>query len=105
MWMVDPKTLCRNHLLGEHVECHMFVGTLNKGASIKGYIDKGLLEIHNLKRRHSSLVSEMKRRGFLHNSPLPKYKNKKRGRINIIENLDCLSERCSKCRDLIMEVK
>lgn len=25
MWGVDPSAMCRNHLLGEHVEMHMFV--------------------------------------------------------------------------------
>ena len=29
-WMVDPRLLCRKHLLGEHVENHMFIGTLKR---------------------------------------------------------------------------
>ena len=24
MWMVNPRIMCRQHLLGEHVEIHMF---------------------------------------------------------------------------------
>ena len=34
MWMIDPKLLCRKHLLGEHLEIHMFVGTINKGINV-----------------------------------------------------------------------
>jgi hypothetical protein len=30
MWMVDPRLVCSKHLLGEHVELHMFVGCLLK---------------------------------------------------------------------------
>jgi len=26
MWMLNPKALCRKHLMGEHVEIHMLVG-------------------------------------------------------------------------------
>jgi len=66
MWMVNPKIMCRQHLLGEHVEIHMFVGTLSRGKSVKGYLEKGLLEVHNLYWRHEELVEEMKRRGTVH---------------------------------------
>jgi len=60
MWMVNPKIMCRQHLLGEHVEIHMFVGTLSRGKSVKGYLEKGLLEVHNLYWRHEELVEEIK---------------------------------------------
>lgn len=31
MWLVPPSHMCRKHLLGEHVELHMLLGTLKKG--------------------------------------------------------------------------
>ena len=34
MWMIDPTMLCTKHLLGEHVELHMFVGTINKNKKL-----------------------------------------------------------------------
>ena len=34
MWNVDPKLMCNKHLLGEHVEMHMFFGTIQKGISM-----------------------------------------------------------------------
>jgi len=64
--MVDPRILCRQHLLGEHAELHMFIGALGRGLSVKGYLEKNLLEIHNLHGRHEELVREMKRRGYKH---------------------------------------
>ena len=84
--MVNPKRLCRNHLLGEHKELHQLIGSLNKGKSVKGHIEKGQIEIHNIKKRHKELVKEMLSRGYKHNSILPKFKDYKAGKINIYEN-------------------
>ena len=71
MWMVDPSVMCRQHLLGEHVECHMFRGSLLKGRSLQGFSEAGLLDSRRLARRHHDLVAEMTRRGYGHASPLP----------------------------------
>lgn len=57
--MINPKTMCRKHRLGEHVECHMFVGTIRRGRNVRGYLQKGLLEIHNIQKRHDELAEEM----------------------------------------------
>lgn len=70
MWMVNPVMMCQQHLLGEHVELHMFVGTLKKKINIRGYIDNNLLEPCSIKTRHDELVKEMKKRGLNHKSPL-----------------------------------
>lgn len=96
--MVNPKTMCRNHLLGEHVECHMFVGTIRRGKNINGYIQKGLVEIHNLSNRHDELAREMKRRGYKHNSPIEFVCEKKTGKINRKQNTIQLYNRCAECR-------
>lgn len=71
MWMTDPRIMCRQHLLGEHVEHHMFVGTIQRGKSLDGYIADNLMEPASLSRRHAELVEEMQRRGMRHKSPLP----------------------------------
>jgi hypothetical protein len=70
MWMVNPRRMCRRHLLGEHVELHLLVSTINSGHSIAGYIKNNLLEPRSIKMRHEELVKEMKRRGYNHRSPL-----------------------------------
>lgn len=71
MWMCDPKILCRQHLLGDHVELHMFLGHIRKGKRIDGYIAKNCLEMTSIESRHDELVTEMLRRGMNHKSPLP----------------------------------
>ena len=83
----------------------MFVGTINKGISIQGYIDKGLLEIHNLKLRHKLLMKEMIRRGMKHRSSLPTFKEKVQGNIDRDKNLKELSNRCKECRKLQLKEK
>ena len=97
MWNVDPSRMCRRHLLGEHVECHMFVGVLNKGISVTGYLNNGLLEIHNLRKRHDELVVEMLKRGYSHNKKLPEFKEKVMGSIDTNINAAELKKRCKEC--------
>ena len=70
MWKVNPELMCRKHLLGEHLEMHMFIGCLLKGKNIQGYINKGLIEVDKIRERHEQLKEEMEKRGYVHNSPL-----------------------------------
>jgi len=72
MWMVPPSHMCNKHLVGEHVELHMFIGSLNKRIKMDGYIKNNCLEPLSLEKRHTHIVEEMKKRGMKHNSPLPK---------------------------------
>lgn len=97
MWMVDPKIMCRQHLLGEHVECHMFAGTLAKGKSIQGYLDKGLVEVGSLSSRHDDLAKEMAWRGYSHNSPMPVIHCPEMGSVDEICSLKDLLGRCPEC--------
>ncbi len=103
MWNVDPKLLCRKHLLGEHVETHMFAGTIKKGIKYNGYIKNKLLEIHNLKKRHDIIAEEMVRRGYNHRTPLNFESDIVIGEIDVEANLKDLFERCQECRKLIIE--
>jgi len=68
MWMVDPRIMCRKHLLGEHVELHMFVGSINKGVDLTGYLRDNLMEPRAIVARHWQLVQEMEARGYRHKS-------------------------------------
>jgi hypothetical protein len=105
MWKIDPVLLCRKHLLGEHVEMHMFVGTIRRGKSISGFIETGLVEVHYLAARHEELAAEMIRRGFIHKSPLPKFTHGRAGTIDVKGNLAELSRRCDACRNRIKRAK
>jgi len=69
MWTVDPKTLCRNHLLGEHYELHKHRHRFVKKHSMKGYIEKNQIFPRLMKQRHDELAAEMLRRGYNHSSP------------------------------------
>ena len=97
MWLVNPKRLCRQHLLGEHKELHQLVGSIIKGKSIQGHIDKGQVEIPKIKTRHKELVKEMFARGYKHQSKLKPFKVFKAGKINILENEYELERRCKNC--------
>lgn len=75
IWDLAPERLCRPHLLGEHRELHAVWAVLTRGRT--GYSRhpetlrwKGKLRA--LYRRHDALVEEMARRGYRHQSPLPK---------------------------------
>lgn len=98
MWNLPPEKMCNQHLLGEHKELHQAVGSLNKGRSLRGHIEKGQIEVHNIKKRHDALIKEMLNRGFKHKSPLPDFKNFRAGKIDKKFNKKDLMSRCEKCR-------
>ena len=102
MWMVDPKCMCNQHLLGEHVELHMLAGTLAKGKSIRGFLSYGLLEPQHMQERHAALVDEMRARGMRHKSPLPvvTVSQRQHGRVDTLKSKRDLTERCAKCAAL-----
>jgi hypothetical protein len=96
--MVNPKRMCDQHLLGEHVELHMLVGSIRLKKSLTGFVANGLIEVASIRRRHQELVREMARRGFRHQSPLPRFPAKKLGRVVRKKSLANLLARCKACR-------
>lgn len=104
MWMVPPQHMCRQHLLGEHVEIHMLVGSLSRNKSIQGFIDKGLIEPMAIVARHDEIVQEMSRRGYNHRSPLPRFITIPRkyfeARVDVDQSWADLIHRCDECCDL-----
>lgn len=106
MWGVDPRLLCDQHLLGEHVEMHMFLGGIRKAHSVQGYIDRGIVDPHRVWARHEALVVEMQRRGVHHRSPmvltvedLAAIAALPAAIIDAEANLAELARRCERCRD------
>ena len=109
MWMVEPSCMCRQHLLGEHCEIHMFLGTIKKGLNVSGYAQNNLLELNSLFCRHEKLVNEMVKRGYNHNTPLTQddvlslvksnahCDKVKDIRVNHFESEKVLLERCNRC--------
>jgi hypothetical protein len=84
MWLVDPEIMCRKHLLGEHLELHMLLGAMQKGKSVKGYIDSDIFEPKSLFSRHTELKVEMKIRGYNHTTEM--------SRSNVLETINRLPE-------------
>lgn len=73
IWDVDPKILCRQHLLGEHRELHALWTIIKHGKS--GYAKhpetlRWYGKLPALRKRHELLVAEMERRGYTHATPL-----------------------------------
>jgi len=111
MWMVNPKIMCKNHLLGEHRELHMLVGSINKKINLQGYVDNNCLETKAIRKRHKELIKEMKRRGWNHYSPLPKFniqylsKHIKNAKVDKHKSLTELCNRCSICKKNFIKAK
>ncbi|OHD22917.1 MAG: hypothetical protein A2Y38_19845 [Spirochaetes bacterium GWB1_59_5] len=108
MWMVPPETMCRQHLLGEHVELHMFVGTIKKGRGIDGFLEQRILEPFAIEQRHEALVAEMTRRGYNHKSPLysPALPLKlKQVTVDAKASLTKLLRRCPECSALHSKIE
>ncbi|MCM8780600.1 MAG: pyrimidine dimer DNA glycosylase/endonuclease V [Candidatus Omnitrophica bacterium] len=73
IWDVEPKRLCRNHLLGEHRELHAVWSILTnnkKGYSCHPETLRWKGKLLALYFRHQSLAKEMKKRGYIHKSNL-----------------------------------
>ena len=104
MWMVNPDVLCKQHLLGEHVECHMFAGTLNRKLQVYGYVENNLFEPHSLRSRHDALAVEIEKRGGAHRSPLQDFsisylpQEVQDARVDKEAALNELLRRCAKCK-------
>jgi len=117
LWLGIPVYyLCDQHLLGEHSECHMFIGSILRGISIQGYIDRGLVEPWAIEERHDLLAAAMQYRwgGWkedAHHSELsmkqiactrqPKWEHIKLTDEQKAANFVTLMNRCANCRALI----
>ena len=103
MWMVPPEVMCRKHLLGEHVEIHMMVGSLRRGRSIAGHLERKQLEPCAAQQRHSALAAELRRRGYRHVSPLPGHGQltamQRAVKVDAAWSLIELRRRCAECAD------
>lgn len=104
MWMTDPKTLCRKHLLGEHGEIHKHRHNFVSGHSIAGR--RGQIEPLAMQARHDALAAEMVRRGYNHASPYTQpdtsaYGDLSAWRVDVDESARELVKRCKDCAALI----
>jgi len=99
--MVEPSSMCRSHLLGEHGEIHKHRHNFVKGHSIEGR--RGQIEPVEMKARHDALAAEMLRRGYNHKSPyeqpdLSGYDLSGHG-VDVEESIRELKSRCADCAE------
>jgi hypothetical protein len=97
MWLVNPRLMCRQHLLGEHVEMHMFVGHIRLGRKLGRYASEGMVDTRKIQARHDQLVAEMGFRGYDHKSPMNYADKLAEGRVNKATSLQELLRRCPEC--------
>jgi hypothetical protein len=105
--MVNPRILCRQHLLGEHNEIHKHRHVFEKKQSIAGRY--GQIEPESMKKRHDELAAEMIRRGYKHDSPyeqpdisyLPE--RDRFGTVDRETSLRLLISRCQDCSSRYVE--
>ena len=108
MWMLPPEGMCRKHLLGEHVELHMLLGSMRRGKNMDGFLSGGLVDPQLVFARHEELVAEMIRRRFKHTSPIDASECASLAAryigstsINIAANAAELQRRCPDCTQLM----
>ena len=112
MWMVDPRYLCKRHLLGEHGELHKHRPSFVKQHSIAGRVQPGAVQIEPLSMaaRHRILVTEMLLRECKHDSPyeepdlsyLPQLHRE--ARVDSAQSVVDLYSRCYMCRERLRPV-
>lgn len=91
IWDIDPKLLCRKHLLGEHRELHAIWNILKHGK--KGYINhpetkRWVGKLPALRTRHELLVEEMTRRGYVHETSLPEVSAGDKEQTELVNTLE-----------------
>lgn len=77
IWDINPKHLCRKHLLAEHRELHGLWNIITKHKCKGGYSChpetlRWIGKENALYLRHESLIEEFSKRGYNHHTPLDK---------------------------------
>jgi hypothetical protein len=91
VWDINPRLLCRKHLLAEHRELHGLWNILTKHGGRGGYSRhpetlRWVGKLAALYARHQALVDEFVRRGYRHLTPLDKALAKGKAKQNLFIN-------------------
>lgn len=104
---LDPRDLCRSHLLANHNEAHQLAGYLanahlGDGGHLRkllGHAARGQIDLTELREWHDACAREMVRRGYIHESPLEYDLNVPIGAGAIGRaSTNRVDRRCSDCR-------
>lgn len=106
-WLADPELMCKQHLLGEHLEAHIFLSKMQKGYSLEGF-RKGSMFFgaEYIKYRHDKIAKLLKQP---HKTPLwlgdleeVNYPLRNPNERDFAKSNSDLYGRCQKCRDVRM---
>lgn len=99
MWMVDPRILCRAHLIDEHGEIHKFRHCFVKQYKMDGRM--GQIDPSKMKERHDELAKEMLQRGYNHHSSYeqPDVSYLPDMSVDPIQSIRDLFGRCEDCKN------
>jgi len=105
--MLDPRIMCKKHILGEHGEIHKHRHNFVKKHSIKGRIFPIVqIEPASMKKRHDELAKYLNHKSEYEMpdiSHLPH--NQREAKVDKNISISDLSERCEVCRKLMKEAK
>lgn len=102
MWMVDPRLMCIQHIIGEHGEIHKHRHNFVKRHSITGRITPVVqIEPLTMKKRHDELARFLKNHHSSYSLPDLSYlpENEVNAKVDVQASLKDLHARCSKCRE------
>ena len=110
-WNIEPLALCRQHLLGAHVETHMLAGSLRRATegsrlharSIAGLTCAGYIDPSRNVAIHEQLAAEMVRRGMSHRSPVLPLAGQQGKLLGEERTIEDLIQRCPMCAERIRE--
>ncbi len=109
MWMVDPKILCKQHLMGEYREHFAIAGLMRLKRNFFGYIRNNLVEPKSIKDRFYAIRNEMLNRGY---KPEKDWKEPdvsylpeeiQNYKVDVQSSQDDLLNRCTECRSRFEE--
>lgn len=91
VWDINPKCLCRKHLLAEHRELHGLWNILTKHKGRGGYSRhpetlRWVGKTRALYERHEALIKEFSKRGYKHHTPLDRKLAKGKASQNVFIN-------------------
>ena len=105
MHMINPASLCRAHLLGEHGEIHKHRHNFVKRHSMTKRVELRQIEPLAMASRHDALAAEMAARGMNHKSPfvqpdtsyLPAWQEQTT--VDPVAGAKLLRDKCPACRE------
>lgn len=106
-WLADPREMCKQHLLGEHFEAHIFLSKMQKHNSLEGFRRGSMFfGAWYIKDRHDQIAKLLKQP---HKTPLQitmneiiEYPLRLPDETDLGKSNSDLYGRCQKCRDVRM---